>query len=379
LQQCLAESESARKKGSIDVIFRQLFDSATSTFTYLLADEETREAVLIDTVYEQHLRDLAMLRELDLKLLYTLETHVHADHATGAWLMQRATGSKIVLSKASGAKGADQYLVHGDTINAGGVKLEARATPGHTDSCMTYVLADHSTAFTGDALLIRGAGRTDFQQGSAATLYRSVREQIFSLPANCHIYPGHDYAGRTMTTVAEERAHNPRIGDGVRERDFVGYMDNLGLPHPKRMDEAVPANMQCGKPTDPESERAPDWAPVVRTFAGIWQVEPDWVHAHLSEVTVVDVREFEEVRASPLGSIADSIVIPLGQLRDRAADVPRGKPVVTMCPAGARSAHAAKVLEKAGIEQVANLRGGIIEWRALGFPLETKKEAQKEA
>ena len=131
----------------------------------------------------------------------------------------------------------------------------------------------------------------------------------------------------------------------------------------------------CVRTTDPESERAPDWAPVVRTFAGIWQVEPDWVHAHLSEVTVVDVREVEEVRASPLGSIAGSILIPLGALRDRAADVPRGKPVVTTCPAGARSAHAAKVLEKAGIEQVANLRGGMFEWRALGFPIEGKKKA----
>ncbi len=358
------------------MIFRQLFDAATSTFTYLVADSNTREALLLDTVYEQHLRDVALLRELELKLVYTLETHIHADHATGAWLLREATGCKITVPKVSEAAGADVYLSAGDTLNVGEVGLQVRATPGHTDGCTTYVLADHSLAFTGDALMIRGAGRTDFQQGDPAMLYRSVREQIFSLPGACHLYPAHDYGGRTMTTVSEERAHNPRLGDNVREEDFVGYMNNLGLPHPKRMDAAVPANMVCGRPTDPDSApQAPSWAPAIRTFAGVWQVEPDWVRLHSDELTLVDVREHAERAASLMGDIAGCTTIPLSEFRDRIDEISREKPIICICPAGARSTHAAKLLEKAGVKQVANMRGGQIEWRALGLPLQ-KREGQ---
>lgn len=353
------------------MIFRQLFDSQTSTYTYLLADEESREALLIDTVYEQHLRDLALLRELKLQLRATLETHVHADHVTGAWLMKRATGTRIAMARASGAEGADVYLEPGDVLSVGAVHLQARATPGHTDGCTTYVLMDETMAFTGDALLIRGAGRTDFQQGNARTLYRSVREQIFTLPPSCRIYPGHDYAGRTMTTVAEEREYNPRLGDGVREQDFVGYMEHLGLPHPKRMAEAVPANLVCGRPSDPDSAPSvPDWGPVARTFAGVWQVEPDWVHLHLGELFLLDVREAAEVNVGPLGMIGGATLIPLSALRSRLDEVPRDRPVVAVCPTGARSAQAAQVLEQAGVQRVANLRGGIVEWRTFGYPLE---------
>lgn len=351
------------------MIFRQLIDSATSTFTYLLADEDTREAVLIDSVYEQHLRDLAMIRELGLKLTYTLETHVHADHVTGAWLLAQALGSKIALAKKSGAEGADRYLEAGDTIRFGEHALTVRETPGHTDGCLTYVLSGEKMAFTGDALLIRGAGRTDFQQGDPAMLFQSVRQQIFSLPDTCCLFPGHDYRGRTATTVSEEKAHNPRLGEGVREVDFVGYMKNLGLPHPKRMDAAVPANLQCGKPEGGAPEQ-PDWAPVIRTFAGVWQVEPEWLHNHGDDVTVIDVREHAEVAASPMGRVPGSSVIPLSELRDRLDDVPRERPVVFTCPAGARSAIAATILEKAGLARVANMRGGVLEWRSLGLPVE---------
>ncbi len=352
------------------VIFRQLYDAATSTFTYLLADEDTKQALLIDTVFEQHLRDLALLRELGLTLRYTLETHVHADHVTGAWLLREAVASGIVFPSAAGAEGADRYVGDGDTVTCGGVELEVRSTPGHTAGCVTFVTPDRSMAFTGDALLIRGAGRTDFQEGDPAQLFRSVREKILSLPASCSLYPGHDYAGRNMTTVAEERAHNPRLGDGVREQDFVGYMQNLGLPHPKRMAEAVPANLACGKP-GPEAARpqAPSWGPVIRTFAGVWQIEPEWVHKHLGELTVIDVREEEEVKASPMGLVPNARVVPLSALRDRVGDIPRERPVILVCPAGARSAIAATVCEKAGIDAVASMRGGILEWGALGLPV----------
>jgi rhodanese-related sulfurtransferase len=168
--------------------------------------------------------------------------------------------------------------------------------------------------------------------------------------------------------VAEERTHNPRLGERVREQDFVGYMDNLGLPHPKKLAEAVPANLVCGKPEHPKPT-TPDWGPVIRTFAGVLQIEPEWVHAHRKELFIVDVRETEEVRASPLGVIEDSAVIPLSTLRERVTEMPRDRPTVFVCPAGARSAIAAQIAESAGVEHAANLRGGLFEWRALGFPV----------
>ena len=355
------------------MIFRQLFDSESSTYTYLLADRATGEALLIDTVYEQHLRDLALLRELGLKLLYTVDTHVHADHVTGAWLMRQATGSQIAIAKASNAGDADCYLEHGDTLEVGSVKLIARSTPGHTDGCMTYVLSDLSMGFTGDALLIRGAGRTDFQMGTSRKLFKSVRQQIFSLPDACTLYPGHDYNGRTSTTVKEERAFNPRLGDGKREEDFVGYMENLGLPHPKKMDEAVPANLVCGHPGEGKTaQSAPDWGPVIRSFAGILEIDAEWLHNHRDEVTLVDVREQEELNADTLGNIEGSLLMPLSALRDHLLDLPKTRPVITVCPAGARSAQAALILEKAGFTQVANLTGGLFRWIALGFPIQTE-------
>ena len=205
------------------MIFRQLFDPASSTYTYILADEVRREAVIIDPVFDQAHRDMALLRELGLKLVASLDTHVHADHVTGAWLLRQHLGCKIALAADGRAQGVDLPLRHGDRVAFGTRSLEARATPGHTDGCMTYVLDDQTMAFTGDALLIRGCGRTDFQQGSAARLFHSVRTQIFSLPDTCTIWPGHDYAGNTSSSVGEERRHNPRLGGDVREDDFVVY------------------------------------------------------------------------------------------------------------------------------------------------------------
>jgi len=352
------------------MIFRQLFDEKSWTYTYLLADEATKDAVLIDPVYERHERDLALVRELGLTLRYTIDTHAHADHATGAWLMRKATGSKIAVSKDSGASGADALLAEADVLRVGGLEIEARATPGHTNGCMTFVLAREKMAFTGDALLIRGAGRTDFQQGDARQLYKSVRERILSLPGDFALYPGHDYSGRSVTTVAEERAHNPRLGDGIREQDFVAYMDNLGLPHPAKIDEAVPANLRCGAPADgAQVPSLPDWGPVVRTFAGVLEVNPEWVHAHRSEVTLIDVRETKEIEGSPLGTIEGAVSIPLSELRNRLGELPRDRPAISVCPAGGRSAQAALILEKGGVPNVANLPGGLFRWQALGFPL----------
>jgi glyoxylase-like metal-dependent hydrolase (beta-lactamase superfamily II)/rhodanese-related sulfurtransferase len=350
------------------VIFRQLFDQQSSTYTYLLADEKSREAVLVDPVYEQALRDAALIEELGLKLMWTLETHVHADHVTGAWLLKEKLGSRIAIGEKSGAGGADRLIDHAQRIAFGKRHLEAWATPGHTGGCLTYVLDDRMAAFTGDALLIRGCGRTDFQQGDARTLFRSVRERIFSLPDACLVYPGHDYRGLAATSVGEEKLYNPRLGESIGEQDFVGYMRNLGLAHPKQMEQAVPANLKCGKP-----EKTPtlhqDWAPLTYTFAGIWEMQPNWLEEHAGEVQVVDVREPEEFNG-PLGHVEGAKLVPLGQLADRMKTLTKEIPIVTVCRSGARSAQATLILGKAGFERVANLSGGMLRWRAQRFPVE---------
>jgi glyoxylase-like metal-dependent hydrolase (beta-lactamase superfamily II)/rhodanese-related sulfurtransferase len=353
------------------MIFRQLFEPQSSTYTYLLADEATRDAIMIDPVFETARRDAALIEELDLRLLTTLETHVHADHITGAWLLKARLGSKIALSKDSGAAGADVNLGPGDRVPFGKRHVEARATPGHTNGCMTYVLDDKSAAFTGDALLIRGCGRTDFQQGSAHRLFHSVREQIFTLPAACLIYPGHDYAGSTVSSVAEETAHNPRLGAHIREDDFCGYMDNLGLAHPKKMDIAVPANLKCGKPDTPIAPDA-DWGPVHVTYAGVPEITPQWVEEHGREVQVLDVREPIEFNAE-LGHIAGAILSPLGELPAHLARLDKAKPVVAVCRSGARSARATLMLQQCGFTRVANLSGGMLRWRAQNLPVEQSR------
>src|SRR5262249_46372223 len=242
-------------------------DVESSIYTYLLADEGARQALVIDPVFERFDRDRALIRELGLTLRYTLETHVHADHVTGAWRLKEALGAEIVVARRAGAKGADRYIDEGAMISFGDVILDVRATPGHTCGCVTYVTRTRDMAFTGDALLIRSAGRTDFQQGDARALYRSITRGIFTLPDACLVYPAHDYAGRTVTTGGEEKRWNPRVGGEANESDFVGYMQNLGLPHPKQIDHAVPANLVCGKPAEALPIAGPTWGPVVRTFA----------------------------------------------------------------------------------------------------------------
>jgi glyoxylase-like metal-dependent hydrolase (beta-lactamase superfamily II)/rhodanese-related sulfurtransferase len=352
------------------LVFRQLFDAKSSTYTYLLGDREAREAVLIDPVFEQYRRDAALTAELGLRLTTVLETHVHADHVTGAWLLRERLGAAIAISVDSGAEGADRYLRHGDEVRFGGRRLEARATPGHTNGCLTYVLDDRTMAFTGDTLMIRAAGRTDFQQGDARTMYRMVRERIFTLPDDCLVWPAHDYQGRTVTTVGEERRFNPRLGGDIGEDDFVGYMNNLRLPHPNQMDAAVPANLRCGRPDKPEAlPRDPRWAPLTYTFAGVWELDPRWLEEHRERVQLVDVREPEEYTGD-LGHIRGAVLIPLGTLVDRAKELGKDRPIVTVCRAGGRSAQATVILKKAGFERIANLAGGMLRWRAQHLSVE---------
>jgi glyoxylase-like metal-dependent hydrolase (beta-lactamase superfamily II)/rhodanese-related sulfurtransferase len=346
-----------------------MFDAASSTYTYLLGDPRSHHAVFIDTVFEQHARDYALLGELNLKLVAVVDTHCHADHVTGAWMMQQATGCRIGISRRyqPPIEGVDLPLDHGDRITFGDRHLEARATPGHTDGCLTLVLDDRSMAFTGDALLIRGAGRCDFQHGSAHALYRSITQEIFSLPDGCLLFPGHDYSGRTVSSVAEERTYNPRVGGAADERDFVGLMENLNLPHPKQIDVAVPANLRSGQPADGKVPRPADWGPVRQTYAGLLEIEPDWVAEHLEQVHVLDVRQPQEMQEA-LGQIANAQLIPLSELKTRLAEIPTDKPVVAVCHAGMRSGQATVILRSGGLTRCANLRGGMLLWSQLGLP-----------
>ncbi|CAB3382153.1 Hypothetical predicted protein [Cloeon dipterum] len=229
---------------SDDFLFRQLFDRESCTYTYLLADLGSKQAVLIDPVLELAERDAQLISQLGLTLKYAMNTHMHADHVTGSGkLKELLPGCRSLISKASGAQ-ADVHVADSELVEFGRHKLECRATPGHTNGCLTYVCKEQGMAFTGDTLLIRGCGRTDFQEGSPTALFESVHTKIFSLPDEFKLYPAHDYKGLTETTVGEEKKFNARLTKPLKE--FVDIMENLNLPYPKMIDKAVPANRVCG-------------------------------------------------------------------------------------------------------------------------------------
>ena len=227
------------------MIFKQFFEPDTSTFTYLLACEKTKQAVLIDTVESEVPKYLNELEAQDLKLVYTLETHVHADHVTGADALRQKLGSKSVVHRDAGAMCGDLLVTDGVHIIVGTIDLEVRYTPGHTNGCISYFAGDR--IFTGDSLLIGGCGRTDFQSGDSGQLYDSIHHQIFSLPDEVIVYPGHDYNGNTQSTVGEERKNNKRLGGGKSREDFIKIMSELKLAYPKYIDVALPANQACGR------------------------------------------------------------------------------------------------------------------------------------
>lgn len=227
------------------MIFQQFFEKQSSTYTYLIACEQSREAVLIDPVVSEIEKYAEVLQSQNLVLSYSLDTHVHADHVTAANSLRSKFGCKTVIHRHSGVACADIYITDRSAIRIGQILIEARYTPGHTRACTSYVT--EGMVFTGDALLIDGCGRTDFQEGDAATLYDSIHQQIFTLPDETVIYPGHDYRGRFSTTVQHERLHNSRLGQGRSKAEFIDIMANLNLPYPKKIDVALPANQACGQ------------------------------------------------------------------------------------------------------------------------------------
>lgn len=232
---------------SASMLLRQLYDRETFTYSYLLADEDTREAVLIDPVREQVERDLQLLDELGLRLVHVIETHVHADHVTAAGILRARTGATTIAGR-RGAPCADVHVGDGDVIRFGRHALTVLETPGHTDDSLSFAAGPETggMVFTGDTLFVRGTGRADFQNGDPSALWESITHKLFALHDDTVVWPGHDYRGLTSTTIGEEKHHNPRLAGKTRE-EFVAIMNGLGLPAPKKLDEAVPANRRCGE------------------------------------------------------------------------------------------------------------------------------------
>lgn len=229
------------------MLFRQLLDQETGTYTYLIADETTKEAVLVDPVLEQVDRDWKWIKELGLTLKICLETHIHADHITGTGKLRELTGCEGIVPDNADVACASRSVKHDETLHVGEIVIEAIATAGHTDSHMAY-LVNGTHLLTGDALLIRGCGRTDFQSGDAGTMYDNVTQRLFTLPDDTLVYPGHDYRGNTVSTIGEEKRWNPRFVGRDRQQ-FIEFMNQLDLPNPKKIAEAVPANERCGRST----------------------------------------------------------------------------------------------------------------------------------
>ena len=228
-----------------ETIFYQLYEHESSTYTYIIADSKSKEAAIIDSVIETIDRDLNLIEELGLKLKYVLDTHVHADHITASGEIRKRTGAKTALSKDAKVECVDILLEDGQELLLGSKIIKSIATPGHTDSCMCYLF--ENALFSGDTLLIRGTGRTDFQQGSSTKMFENVRTKLFSLPDQTLMYPGHDYKGQTSSTIGLEKNFNPRLGLSKTKEDFVKIMAELKLANPKKIHQAVPANLACGK------------------------------------------------------------------------------------------------------------------------------------
>jgi sulfur dioxygenase len=337
-------------------IFQQLFEAQSSTYTYLLADALSKEAVLIDTVIETVDRDLKLIDELGLKLIFVLDTHIHADHVTGAGEIRKKTGVKTGVPKTANVPCSDLNLSEGDEIKFGEFTIMTLETPGHTDASLSFLC--EQMVFTGDALLIRGTGRTDFQSGSAEELYESVHKKLFTLPPHTVVYPAHDYKGFTSSTIEMEVRCNPRVGSGKTKNQFIQIMKDLKLDLPKKIKESLPANMACG--TTYEKIRN----------AELKTLTPQELGARLDQALVVDVRGPDEY-IGELGHIKNSHQITLGEkLKQFLEGYNRSEEIIFVCRSGQRSLDAAKLGIDLGFQKISHLGGGMLAWNECKLPVE---------
>ncbi|MCI0654402.1 MAG: MBL fold metallo-hydrolase [Methylococcaceae bacterium] len=369
------------------MIFRQLFDSESWTYTYLLGDESGQEAVFIDPVNTHIDEYLKLLDDYGLKLKYSLETHVHADHITASGLLRQRTGAATGVSQLCGASYATRKLNHGDVLRFGEKEtILVIATPGHTAGSLSFHWRDR--VFTGDALFINGCGRTDFQGGDAGALYDGITRRLFTLPAETLVHPGHDYNGRWVSSIVQERTTNARLAGKTREQ-FIEIMQNLDLPKPKFIDVAVPSNRLCGlseeearqdcTPTPGASEPAPRPASANMTTPQdlvreakqqIREIDAPAARQLLANslIVVVDVREPEEFSA---GGLPGAISVPRGVLEFRLGNIPEltnpNASLLLYCRTGGRSALAAQTLQRLGYTNVLSLSGGYEAWRKASY------------
>jgi glyoxylase-like metal-dependent hydrolase (beta-lactamase superfamily II)/rhodanese-related sulfurtransferase len=343
------------------MIFRQLFDSVSGTYSYLLASRAGGEALILDPVLEKADRYCQLLRELDLRLVKAVDTHLHADHVTGLGELRDRTQCITIMGEQSKADVVSMRVSDGDKVMIEGLSLDVMYTPGHTDDSYSYLMGD--CVFTGDTLLIRGTGRTDFQNGSSRAQYESIFNRLLKLPDETFVFPAHDYKGDTVSTIGEERRYNPRLQ--VRSVDeYIELMANLKLPNPKMMDVAVPANMHVGL----HQEELAKQGLALSALDAIKSLgRPD--------ILLVDLREASE-RAkhgtisgalhAPYPGIAESLS-PGGMLREVAAAT--GRRVVFFCAFGERSAMAVAAAKNAGLANTAHIEGGIDAWKKVGGPV----------
>lgn len=355
------------------LIFHQLFEHESSTYTYVVADERSREAVLIDPVLETVERDLQLIDELRLNLVCVVDTHVHADHVTAAGTIRdRLSGRvKTAVSSRAGVECSDLALKEGDRISFGAHVLNVIETPGHTNSCLSLYLktADGGgLVFTGDTLLVRGTGRTDFQQGSSDALFDSVTQKLFRLPEDTRVYPAHDYRGHTSSTIGAEKAHNPRLGGGRTKDDFKKMMSELNLAQPKKIHEALPANMSCGRTKGPTMFQA-------RLENGIPEITPEDLSSAMKladwkskKVRLIDVRRPDEFNGE-FGHVAGAELVTLGpDLQNFVDKGDTSEEIVFICRSGGRSGQATEYATQKGYKKVFNMRGGMIRWTELKLP-----------
>ena len=344
------------------MIFRQLFDSASSTYTYLLAARRGGEALLIDPVYERVERYMQLLDELDLKLAKVLDTHVHADHITAMGELRNRTRCVTVMGEEAPVDVVSVRVRDGDEVGVEGIALTAMHTPGHTSDSYCFVMEDR--VFTGDTLLIRGTGRTDFQAGDAVAQYDSIFYKLLALPDDTLVYPGHDYKGDTVSTIWEERAYNPRLQVKSLE-EYVELMNNLDLDNPKMMDVAVPANMKMG--LGQRDEAHPDWAVSFNEAVPLLD-GGEWI--------LVDLRETGEREKN--GIIPGSVHAPYGRLDQfigaggtlSEMATSTGRSLLFYCAYGERSAMAVEVARELGMAEACHIIGGINAWKEAGLEVD---------